>query len=242
MQPRVAVLIDLAFFIHQYRGQGRAADAASLAAALHQGALRTQGSSRPPGRNNETRHDLYRVFCYDARPLGGRLENPVSGRSVDLAETEAARLRDALHDELRRKRKVALRLGSLAPARPQWTLRPQVARDLLEGRRTPDSLDEEDVVLDTRQRGVELRLGMDIATLAHKRLVERIVLVTGDPDVVPATKLARREGIDVVLDPMGVPVAPEMAEHVDGVQGFMLAWGGRQGNGGHRDADAGDEA
>lgn len=238
MQPRVAVLIDLAFFIHQYRGQGRASDAASLATALHQGALRTQGSSRPPGRNNETRHELYRVFCYDARPLAGRVENPVSGRTVDLSETEVARFRGALHDELRRKRKVALRLGSLAPARPQWTLRPQVTLDLIEGRRTLGTLGEEDLALDTRQRGVELRMGMDVAALAFKRLVERLVLVTGDPDVVPATKLARREGIDVVLDPMGVPVPPEMAEHVDGVQGFMLAWGGRHGNSHPRDEDA----
>lgn len=242
MQPRVAVLIDLAFFIHQYRGQGRAGDAASLATALHQGALRTQGAARAQGRNNETRHDLYRVFCYDARPLGGRLENPVSGRVVELAETEVARLRTALHDELRRKRKVALRLGGLSPARPQWTLPPQVAQDLIQGRRTVGSLADEDLVLDTRQRGVELRLGMDIAALAFKRLVERIVLVTGDPDIVPAAKLARREGIDVVLDPMGVPVPPEMAEHVDGVQGFMLAWGGRSGNGHPRDDEADPEA
>lgn len=237
MQPRVAVLIDLAFFVHQYRAQGRAADAVSLAVALHQGALRTQGSARPPGRNNGTRHELYRVFCYDARPPGGRLENPVSGRTVELAETELARFRGTLHDELRRKRKVALRLGGLAPARPQWTMPAQVAQDLIEGRRTLGSLGEEDVVLDTRQRGVELRLGMDIAALAFKRLVERIVLVTGDPDVVPATKLARREGMDVVLDPMGVPVPPEMAEHVDGVQGFMLAAGARHGNSHHRDED-----
>ena len=225
MQPRVAVLVDLAFFVHQYRGQGRGGDAASVATGLHQGALRTQGSSRPQSRGNETRHDLYRVFCYDARPLEGITVNPVSGRELELGEREVARFRGALHDELRRKRKVALRLGSLAPAQPQWQLRAQATRDLLEGRRTLGTLGEEDVALDTRRRGVELRLGMDIAALAFKRLVERVVLVTGDPDVVPAAKLARREGIDVVLDPMGVPVPPEMAEHVDGVQGCMLAQG-----------------
>lgn len=231
MQPRVAVLIDLAFFIQQFRGNGREPDAAAVATAMHQGALRTQGSGRNQGRGHETRHELYRVFCYDARPLTGRVEHPVTGRSVDLADTEVARFRNALHDELRRKRKVALRLGSLAPAPPQWWLRPQATRDLLAGRRTVGAVAEDDVGLDARQRGVELRLGLDVAALAYKRLVERIVLVTGDPDVVPAAKLVRREGIDVVLDPMGVSVPPGMAEHVDGVQGFMLAHGGaRQGN------------
>jgi uncharacterized LabA/DUF88 family protein len=223
MEPRVAVMIDLAFFVHQYRGQGRSGDAAAHATALHQGALRTQGPAKSQGRGNDNRHELYRVFCYDARPLTAVAENPVSGRTMDLGDSEVARFRAALHDELRRKRKVALRLGSLAPANPQWLLRPQATRDLLDGRRTLGSLADDDVTLDARQRGVELRLGMDIAALAFKGLVDRIVLVTGDPDVVPAAKLARREGIDVVLDPMGVPVSPEMAEHVDGVQGFMLA-------------------
>jgi len=225
MQPRVAVLIDLAFFVHQYRSQGRGGDAAAQATALHQGALRTQGSAKGQGRGQEARHELYRVLCYDARPLTAVAENPVTGRTLDLGDTEVARFRSALHDELRRKRKVALRLGSLAPANPQWQMRPQATRDLIEGRRTVATLSEDDVSLDARQRGVELRLGMDIAALAFKSLVDRIVLVTGDPDVVPAAKLARREGIDVVLDPMGVPVSPEMAEHVDGVQGFMLAPG-----------------
>ena len=239
MQPRVAVLIDLAFFIHQYRGAGRLTDAASLATALHQGALRTQGTSRPNGRNNETRHELFRIFCYDARPLTGRMENPVSGRPIDFSETDVARFRAALHDELKRKRKVALRLGSLAPSQPQWIIRPQATRDLLEGRRTVGAIGDDDVALDARQRGVELRLAMDVASLAFKGLVQRIVLVTGDADVAPVAKLARREGIDVVLDPMGVPVSPEMAEHVDGVQGFML---GHAGRGSHaRDEDEYDD-
>ncbi len=236
MQPRVAVLIDLAFFIHQYRGTGRASDPASLATALHQGALRTQGNSRPNGRNNETRHELFRVYCYDARPLTGRMDNPVSGRTIDFADTEVARFRAALHDELKRKRKVALRLGSLAPTQPQWIMRPQATRDLIEGHRSVDAIEEDDVALDARRRGVELRLAMDLSALALKGQVQRLVLVTGDAEVTPLAKLARREGIDVVLDPMGVPVSPEMAEHVDGVQGFMLGHSARSG----RDEDDDD--
>lgn len=239
MQPRVAVLIDLAFFIHQYRGNGRPADAASLATALHQGALRTQGSSRPNGRTHEPRHDLLRVFCYDAHPLTGHMVHPVTGRTIDFAETEVARFRAALHDELKRKRKVALRLGSIGPSHPQWIVRPQATRELIEGHRGSDTLGEDDVCLDARQRGVELRLAMDVSTLALKGQVQRMVLVTGDADVTPLAKMARREGIDVVLDPMGVPVSPEMAEHVDGVQGFML---GHPGRGSGRDDESFDES
>ena len=57
-----------------------------------------------------------------------------------------------------------------------------------------------------------------IASLAYKRLVERIVLVTGDADFVPAAKLVRREGIDVILDPMWQNVSEDLLEHVDGLK------------------------
>lgn len=238
MHPRVAVLIDVAFFIQQYRiNGGRGADdPTSVATAMHQGALRTQGSNRAPGRTQEDRHDLYRAFCYDAHPLRGNDYNPVSGDPVSFSDSAAACFRRELHDELRRKRKVALRLGQLGPSKPQWILRPEATRDLIEGHRDADALTGEDVTLDARQHGVELRMGLDVASLAYKRLVDRIVLVTGDFDFVPAAKLARREGIDVVLDPMGVPVAQEAAEHVDGVQGYMLAFGSR-GNHRYHDED-----
>jgi uncharacterized LabA/DUF88 family protein len=69
-----------------------------------------------------------------------------------------------------------------------------------------------------RQKGVDIRIGLDIASLAYKRLVDQVVLVSADSDFVPAAKLARREGIDVILDPMWGNVNPKLFEHVDGVE------------------------
>ena len=43
---------------------------------------------------------------------------------------------------------------------------------------------------------------MDIASLSYKHQVDQIVLIAGDSDFVPAAKLARREGLDFVLDPL----------------------------------------
>jgi uncharacterized LabA/DUF88 family protein len=63
-----------------------------------------------------------------------------------------------------------------------------------------------------------VKLALDIASLAYKRLVDRIVLVTGDSDFVPAAKLARHEGIDVILDSLWAPVLPSLIEHVDGLR------------------------
>ena len=70
---------------------------------------------------------------------------------------------------------------------------------------------------DMRQKGVDIKIGIDIASLAIKKMVEKIVLVSGDADFVPAAKLARREGIDFVLDPMWNHIQPGLNEHIDGL-------------------------
>ncbi|MFO1504387.1 MAG: NYN domain-containing protein [Steroidobacteraceae bacterium] len=50
------------------------------------------------------------------------------------------------------------------------------------------------------------------------RQVNQIVLISGDADFVPAAKLARREGIDFILDPMWSTIRPDLYEHVDGLR------------------------
>lgn len=80
------------------------------------------------------------------------------------------------------------------------------------------TLDAGAVALGLRQKGVDMRIGIDIASLALKKQVDTIVLVAGDSDFVPAAKLARREGIDFVLDPMWQQVNPDLFEHIDGMQ------------------------
>ena len=78
--------------------------------------------------------------------------------------------------------------------------------------------EENDVYLDVRQKGIDMKIGVDIATLALKRFVDTIVLFSGDSDFVPAAKLARREGIDFILDPMQANVEPQLFEHIDGIK------------------------
>lgn len=62
-----------------------------------------------------------------------------------------------------------------------------------------------------------MRIGLDIASMTLKRQVDTLILVTGDSDFVPAAKLARREGVEFLLDPMWQQVSEELNEHVDGV-------------------------
>jgi uncharacterized LabA/DUF88 family protein len=78
-------------------------------------------------------------------------------------------------------------------------------------------LSERDVDFGLRQKGVDMRIGLDIASMTLKRQVGTIILVTGDSDFVPAAKLARREGVEFLLDPLWQQVSDDPNEHVDGV-------------------------
>ena len=63
-----------------------------------------------------------------------------------------------------------------------------------------------------------MRIGLDIASLTYKKLVDRIILIAGDSDFVPAAKLARREGVDFILDPLNRIIRADLQEHVDAVR------------------------
>ena len=66
-----------------------------------------------------------------------------------------------------------------------------------------------------------MRLGMDIASIVLKKQADTLVLVTGDSDFVPAAKLARREGAEVILDPMWQNIQPALQEHIDGLYSVL---------------------
>jgi predicted TIM-barrel fold metal-dependent hydrolase len=61
-----------------------------------------------------------------------------------------------------------------------------------------------------------------IARLALRGLVDTLVVVTGDSDLIPAFEFARREGVRVLLDPLGAPVRRELRTHADAVLGVEL--------------------
>ena len=160
---------------------------------------------------------FYRLFFYDCPPLTKRMHHPLSHRSVDFGKSPEAKFRLELHDEIRKLRTVALRLGRLNDA-SRWRLSEKATSRLISDPLAFVASDD-DFEIDTKQKGVDMRLGLDVASLAFKGQVDQIVIVAADGDFVPAAKLARREGIDVVLDRMGdMMTAKDLIEHVDGVR------------------------
>jgi uncharacterized LabA/DUF88 family protein len=208
---RIAVLIDLSFFVARYKKLKLSPGAIPIAADA---AKCVWDSAKAHVVNGED--ELYRILVYDCRPLAKKAHNPISKSAIDFATSHVFKFRTELHRQLVCKRKVALRLGELAD-RARWIIRENPTKDLLKGTKAIADLKPDDVEYDVQQKGVDIKIGIDIASIAYKRLADRIVLITGDSDFVPAAKLARREGIDLVLDPLWATISPSLNEHVDGL-------------------------
>ena len=160
--------------------------------------------------------ELYRILVYDCPPLDKKSHHPVTRQPVDFSKLPGALFRLEFHEQLKRMRKVALRLGYLSGHK--WVIKPPATKKLLNGTLTPTELTWRDVEFDIDQKGVDTKIGIDMTSLALKRMVKQIVLVSGDGDFVPAAKLARREGIDIVLDPMWSHIGDALHEHIDGLR------------------------
>ncbi|MGB7404733.1 MAG: NYN domain-containing protein [Pacificimonas sp.] len=190
---------------------------------------------------------IYRIFYYDAHPCVGQSHHPLSRKHIDYGKSDRADFQRGLFNQLRKQRNVALRLGEVSkhagwtvrgdrlkkllrakplleelsglPAADDGTvvIPADLAQRLNENSSAWAELEDWMVQLDLRQKGVDMRIGLDIASLTLKRLASTIILVAGDADFVPAAKLARREGLQFILDPLWQNVSPDLFEHIDGL-------------------------
>jgi hypothetical protein len=108
-----AILIDGGYFLRRFPRvfpQRNAQDAGEVARTAFRLALDHLKDERLPG----VRRDLYRIFFYDCPPLMKKAHQPITGKAIDFSRTPVALFRSALHEELKKLRKCALRLGHLA--------------------------------------------------------------------------------------------------------------------------------
>ena len=155
--------------------------------------------------------NLFRLYYYDALPYDGKSVNPISKKKVDFSKTAVASQGLSLLDALELSPDVAVRRGVTVMS--GWKLGSRAMSSLMKKQRPITAPDLEPNI---RQKGVDLRIGLDMASIALKRIVGTVVLVSGDADLIPAMKFARKEGIRVYLDPMGSSnVSREMRVHAD---------------------------
>jgi len=151
--------------------------------------------------------DLIRVLYYDCAPFNGTVRLPVSGKEKTL-EGDTNWLSELAAKDLFAVRLGVLKFRGFVPKRIPIS---------------PQTLTDDDFKPDFEQKGVDMRIGLDIASYADRSTFDRFIVVTADTDCVPAFKHARKTGMQVVLIELpGVRLAPELRHHVDYVRPITL--------------------
>jgi uncharacterized LabA/DUF88 family protein len=143
--------------------------------------------------------DIFRIPYYDCAAYVGTVKLPVSGADYEFAASDQW-LRDLAAKDLLAVRRGVLKFRGWNPKKVPLSGAPTDA----------------DFKPDFEQKGVDMRIGLDMANFSQLRSVERIVLLSGDTDCVPAMKHARKAGLQVVLItlPNGRRI-PELLWHAD---------------------------
>lgn len=202
MVPSYAILIDGGFVREKIKARTKAFPTiADVEAEI----ARIRGDARLAGLS------LLRIYYYDAPPASGIITNPLDGTKTDLGGHPHAAANLSLQQKIELLPDVAVRYGELQ--QQGWELGSAAMRSLQKnGAR---ALLAGDFVPNIKQKGVDLRIGLDIARLSLRDRVSVLVVVTGDSDMIPAFKFARREGVRVYLDHMGHGVKRDLKVHCD---------------------------
>jgi uncharacterized LabA/DUF88 family protein len=143
--------------------------------------------------------EILRVLYYDCARFEGEVTLPVSGLRHTFTASDQW-LRDLAAKNLFAIRRGVLKFRGWKPKKAPLKAAPTDA----------------DFNPDFEQKGVDMRIGLDMATFSEARSVDRVVLVSGDTDCVPAMKHVRKAGLQVVLItlPNGRKI-PELLWHAD---------------------------
>ena len=213
----VAILVDGGFFTRRAKHLWGDRPPKEMAEIMHQYCMIHLRHSEMGG---QVRDRLYRIFYYDCPPMDRNVYHPLLKKDKSMKKEPLYSWMTEFQNELRNKRKVALRMGRLSDNGLGYSLSIDTVKKLCNGSIQVSELTESDFKLNVQQKGVDMRIGIDIASMAYKKQVTKMVLIAGDSDFVPAAKLARREGIDFVLNPMGGNISNDLREHIDGLVNF----------------------
>ncbi len=153
---------------------------------------------------------LLRIYFYHARPASEELRNPIDQSALNLSQTSIYRAHEQLIDTLELRPNFAVRLGETVAN--GWAVGSRAMENLT---RQPRAIEAKDLVPNISQKGVDLRIGLDIARISLKRTADSIVVVSGDSDLIPAFKFARREGLRIHLQTLGHGVRRDLKAHAD---------------------------
>jgi len=158
--------------------------------------------------------ELFRIFFYDCIPDphdSNTYRSPVSEDQVGLLSNIQVENQIRIFNKLKNKPFIAFRYGELAF--DGWKIRN--VREFRDKVNRNEAISNDDFNIRVTQKGIDLKIGLDIAWLAMNCIVDKILLIAGDSDLVPAMKFARKEGLMVYLETLGHGVKKSMFEHSD---------------------------
>lgn len=125
----------------------------------------------PKDKPNEQRY-LYRVLYYDCMPIKKSLYHPLEKKNIDYGRSDTYLWMEIFLEQLKTKRKFALRLGELSDSYAGIGLNPEATKKLCSGKISVDNLSERDLSFSLgHQKGVDMKIGLDIASLSYNRSV-----------------------------------------------------------------------
>lgn len=130
---------------------------------------------------------------------------PISNRAYLFEKTPQYKYGQNLLASLKKLDNFAVREGSLSFC--GWKLKKKSYN------KAP--LDDEDFEPELHQKGVDIKIGLDLAWISFNHIADKVIFVTGDSDFIPAIKTARRNGIFVYLVTLSHMIKPELAENCD---------------------------
>lgn len=74
---------------------------------------------------------------------------------------------------------------------------------------------DDDFEPELHQKGVDIKIGLDLAWISYNKVADRVIFVTGDSDFIPAIKTARRNGIFVYLVSLNHMIKEELSDNCD---------------------------
>lgn len=176
---KVAILIDGGFFKVKFRAKNGSFPWAKDVGKFIGDLMNEINVKSDPLEENI----LFRSFYYDSKPYGGKETDP-AGKVTDYGSSKAYIGQNGLIKDLKKMDLIALRLGEVS----------------FDGWKVTD---KGNYYPDFKQKSVDMKIGLDIAWMSSKRTIDKLVLVAGDSDFVTPMKWARKEGIKVVLQPLG---------------------------------------
>ena len=141
---------------------------------------------------------MLRIYYYDCKPFGEKVKDHTGKNTIDFSANKTYTAKNLFLKKLCKEDKVAIRIGELSF--DGWKI---------------DQHNPNKWKPDFKQKGVDMKVGLDMALMATKRIVDKIVLIAGDSDFISPIKFVRKEGLQVYLYKMNHKVKEALIDHCD---------------------------